>query len=84
VAADGAKGGSMTDWPSFMDLQNREHPAVLRALDRVCGLCGAPKGSFCTALQSKHLPVTLVHYSRAVTDSDARARGKERRNDLLA
>lgn len=74
----------MTGWPSFADLQNREHPAVLKALDRVCGLCAAPKGQFCRGLSPGAVPVTVVHYGRAVNSTDEGTRKKEQRNDMLA
>jgi hypothetical protein len=70
-------------WPSFMDLQDRQHPAVQRALTRVCGLCGARKGHYCQGLAPGTSPVSVVHFSRAVTEADARKR-REGKNAQLA
>lgn len=57
---------------SIWDLKDKDHPAVLKGLERKCGLCGADKGDYCHALSEGHNLTYLVHFERATHHWDAR------------
>lgn len=55
----------MTASITIHDLQHPDHPAVVRALTRECGMCHVPPREFCHAVGKGKRMVGLVHMARA-------------------
>lgn len=49
------------------DLLSLDSPAVQKALEIPCGLCGAARGEVCRPFDKRFPLATLVHFSRATT-----------------
>jgi hypothetical protein len=55
------------------DLTDPDQPAVIAALARPCGMCGALKGKLCRSLNGYPM-ATVVHFERATRHYEKRGK----------